>query len=134
MSGAGLVLATMVAAQSLPPCPPAIVSAEREFAGVFLDEFESQAFYEGIAEVRDIDRRSGRGAWMDVDVVKLGQPFGITRRTPGGVYRMRFVGVRTARPGASFPCGYGHFNAWNSRIELRKLIAIDYLGVEAQLR
>jgi len=123
-----LLLAASAAPAQGPSCPPEVVEAERIYSGVFVDDFESQQFFEGAKGVADIDRRARPRTWADFDVVGFGHPFDVTRREPGIAYHVRFVGVKRSRGVAGIPCGYGHMNSSDAAMRVVRLLAIERLG------
>ncbi|SOB86989.1 hypothetical protein SAMN06297144_2108 [Sphingomonas guangdongensis] len=128
MIAPALALALLSApAQGGQPCGPEQVDAAREFTGVYLDDFEGQAFAEGATTAAEA-RRSRPLPWFELDVVGLGRPFGITRRELSRAYRVRFIGERRSRTATPFPCGYGHMNVSPASIRLVRLISIERLG------
>jgi hypothetical protein len=108
-------------------CPPEQVEAAREFVGIYLDEFEGQAFAEDAATIAEA-RRARSLSWFEMDVVGLGRPFGIERREYSQAYRVRFIGERRSSAATPVPCGYGHMNDRPATIRLIKLISIEPLG------
>ncbi len=123
-----LLLAAYNAPAQGQACPPETIEPERIHSGIYLDEFEGQAFHEGAQSLGDVDRRARPSISLTFDVVGLGERFGIKRREQQTAYRIRFVGVRRSRGQGGVPCGYGHMNAADAEVRLVTLLGIEALG------
>ncbi len=131
MIGALALLIVSMPAQAATACPIEIVEPERQFSGIYVDDFEGQRFFEGAAGVGDLDFRARPSVYFAPDIVGLGERFGITRRAFGLAYRVTFRGVMRSRgtserPAA--PCGYSHHGSWGKRIDLTAVEKIELLG------
>ncbi|HWK36197.1 hypothetical protein [Sphingomonas sp.] len=125
-----LALVAIAAPAQGQPCADEVVSPQRVYAGVFLDEFENQRFFEGAQTAADVDRRAPDSVWMTMNVVEWGKPFGIESRPQFGAYRMRFSGIKRTRGSGIVPCGYGHFNSFVSDMRVVSVLSIEPISID----
>lgn len=131
MIGALALLSVGMPAQTVAACPVEIVEPERRFSGIYVDDFEGQRFFEGVAGIGDLDFRARPSVYFEPDIVGLGARFGITQRANGWAYRVTFKGILRSRGTVERPaphCGYGHFGGAGRRIDLTAVERIELLG------
>ena len=100
---------------------------EREFEGVWANEFEGSSFYEGVetAELVDLEDRQ---LWLSIDSQTTlppdfrpqnGQMYRITMRACSASKRLRSRGRGR---------GYGHFGLWQGMVVANEIVAWEHIG------
>jgi hypothetical protein len=105
---------------------------EREFEGLWIDEFEGQRFLEGASSLSDVgEGRRAVNIWFSTDA-QTRFPASFDRSRSRGkfrtVYRVKFRGRATPvieRP--SVLEGYGHLGVSNGEVLAREVLAIEAL-------
>lgn len=103
----------------------------REFAGVWLYEFEGSSFVEGATAVPEVRPDHETTDWLEYPSV----PPGAARDMQAGLaaeglecqpvqaFRVRFAGRRTQHP-----LGTGHLGLWRSKVTVERTLAFERLG------
>lgn len=98
----------------------------RQITGIWIDEFEGSAFYEGAKNLDDVRKREDR-VWLTIDK-KSAVPAKFKRMGSMQAYRLTFVG-RFARDMKRKPIeGYGHFGMSNGLVLVDRLLSWEDLG------
>ncbi|MBD8677514.1 hypothetical protein [Sphingomonas sp. CFBP 13720] len=100
---------------------------EREWDGVWINDFEGSEFIEGATSLAGLRRNVAR-AWFDD---RDRAAFDGTEFVPGPfgkAYRIRFIGRRSidAPPGSR--CGFGHMGMSTATIVATRITAMEPLG------
>lgn len=98
----------------------------RRISGIWIDQFEGSAFYEGAQDLAALGARKDR-IWLSFDDGSI-IPFGFKRVGSGNAYRLTFVG-RNARDMKRKPIeGYGHFGMSAGLVLVDRLVEWVDLG------
>lgn len=102
----------------------------RVYEGIWIDEFEGQAFAEGANSRADLKLKPAmRRPWFNTyealkpftKPVRNGGPYN------GRLYKVRFVGRQAVNMNREPLRGYGHFNMWPGLIVLDEVLSIEPL-------
>ena len=97
---------------------------EREFEGVWVNEFEGSSFYEGVEHAEMVDLED-RQLWLRIDsqtalppdFPQTGQMYRITMRACSASKRLRSRGR-----------GYGHFGLWQGMVVAEEIVEWELIG------
>lgn len=96
-----------------------------EMEGVWVNDFEGSAFYEGARSIADVKGREST-VWFTIDQETVLPP-GFTRHY-GLAYRVKMVG-RKARDMNREPLGgYGHMGMSRGLVVVDRIVRVDLLG------
>ncbi len=100
---------------------------EREWDGVWINDFEGSEFIEGATSLAGLRRKVAR-AWFDDRDRAAFNDTGFVPGPFGKVYRIRFTGRRSidAPPGSR--CAFGHMGMSTATIIATRITAMEPLG------
>lgn len=98
---------------------------EREFEGVWANEFEGSSFYEGVdnAELVDLEDRQ---LWLSIDSQTTLPPD--FRPQSGQMYRITMRACSASKRLRSRGRGYGHFGLWQGMVVANEIVAWEHIG------
>ncbi|KQM28695.1 MULTISPECIES: hypothetical protein [unclassified Sphingomonas] len=103
----------------------------RVYEGIWIDEFEGQAFAEGANSRADLNP-TNRLPWLNTyeALTPFTKPAGSKGLYYGRLYKVRFVGRQAVDMKREPMLGYGHFNLSPGLIVLNEMLSITPLDTE----
>ncbi|MDJ0278728.1 hypothetical protein QLH51_18200 [Sphingomonas sp. 2R-10] len=102
-------------------------TAEREWRGIWANDFEGSRFFEGTAEVATLPWRA-RNIWFDDRKRAAFNDLPSIQTEFGKAYRVRFVGKASVEAPPGQRCGFGHMGMSDGEVIVTRILSIEPLG------
>ncbi len=102
-------------------------TTEREWTGIWANDFEGLRFFEGAEDVATLPWR-GKNIWFDDRSRAAFNDLPSVRTEEGKAYRIRFFGKATIDAPPGYRCGFGHMGMSDGEVIATRVLSVKLLG------